>query len=651
MQILRYIFLFIGLLSFNFLSSQTECETTYFVTAESQSATCYGEATGQATVGSTGCDCMFSGCQFLWSDGQTFHTAYNLAAGTYSVTVIHTDSCEVTIDVVVEEPQKFVEEVVFENATCTQKGSASVTAAELAGVLTYEWSNGATTPSTNNLDAGEQWVTVTNFVGCTITEYFYIDSESDLETTITTSPTCKGGNTGIATVEVIGGTPPYSIFDTDGNETNLENLNAGNHYFTVVDANSCTKPITFEITETAALEVTSYTEPTCKNIDNGIVSIEVSGGIEPYTYSWLNSEENYQDFSTNVPSGIYNILITDANNCTEEISLEVTESLEILAEVTTQATCKNENGGTASIIVSGGVEPYTFDWGNLTIDGENAENLAAGTYLVGVYDAKNCYTETEFTISEMEAPEVEITCDVEKLCVGETANMFATGGMIYNWSPSIGLSDVNVASPQISPEETTTYTVEVTNEEGCKTSASFTVEVVEMTSPEITASEEVICIGESSNLFAFVGGGGVSYSWYPTEGISNPNSNAVMATPTETTTYEVTATNSNGCVRTGQVTVVVDICSGVSEELTNGEIKVFPNPTNGVINVEFLAEGNDDVVIRVYDLLGSLKNEQVFTRRGTQFKQNLDVSDFVEGVYYLEIEVDGNTFTRKLIKN
>ena len=123
-------------------------ESGYVLTAAAKNASCAGDNTGNATVASTGCNCLYSGCTYLWSDGQTFHTAFDLAAGTYSVTVTHPNGCVLTTEVEVKEQARFVETVLVEDATsckANEKGKIEVVATENAGPLTFEWSNGEIT--------------------------------------------------------------------------------------------------------------------------------------------------------------------------------------------------------------------------------------------------------------------------------------------------------------------------------------------------------------------------------------------------------------------------------------------------------------------------------------------------------------------------
>jgi PKD repeat protein len=177
----------------------------------------------------------------------------------------------------------------------------------------------------------------------------------------------------------------------------------------------------------------------------------------------------------------------------------------------------------------------------------------------------------------------------QTICNGASVQLNATGGQIYVWTPSTGLSNANVANPIASPTSTTTYNVQVTNGT-CSSIASVTITVTNL---NVNAGNDVtICSGETTLLNA---SGGTNYSWSPTIGLTNPNASNPTAFPTSTTTYTVTAT-TNGCSATDQVTITVatptisagadvSICEGQSIQLgVNGGSNYTWSPSTGLDN-------------------------------------------------------------------
>ncbi len=175
----------------------------------------------------------------------------------------------------------------------------------------------------------------------------------------------------------------------------------------------------------------------------------------------------------------------------------------------------------------------------------------------------------------------------QTICSGSSAQLNASGGQTYSWSPATGLSSTTVSNPIATPTNTTTYTVQVTNGT-CSSIASVTVTVTNL---NINAGNDVtICSGASTQLNAT---GGVTYSWSPTIGLTNPNIANPMAFPSTTTVYTVTA-NSNGCSATDEITVTVAaptisagadvaICEGESIQLNvNGGSNYSWSPATGL---------------------------------------------------------------------
>ncbi len=172
----------------------------------------------------------------------------------------------------------------------------------------------------------------------------------------------------------------------------------------------------------------------------------------------------------------------------------------------------------------------------------------------------------------------------QTICEGESAQLNASGGSVYSWSPASGLSDANSANPIATPAVTTVYTVTVSS--GAGNQCSDTDEVVVVVEPGVNlnvSGDPAICAGESASLSA---SGASSYSWSPATGLSDPNSANPTASPTETTTYTVIGTNANGnCAESASITVVVgeasNVNAGLDQTICDGEF-VQLNASGGI---------------------------------------------------------------------
>ncbi len=208
----------------------------------------------------------------------------------------------------------------------------------------------------------------------------------------------------------------------------------------------------------------------------------------------------------------------------------------------------SSNGGTSYL--------WNFGDGNTSTQFQPTHTYTTGgTYNVSliVTDSLSCTkTDTAFiTILVYDPPVAAVNPD-GWICPGATMQLSATGGASYQWTPTAGLSNPNIANPIASPAATTTYKVVVTDSCGVD-SAFVTVNV--HTDPTTVSNDTAVCRGNQVLLQA---GGAQTYNWAPPIYLNNPALATPLCTPITTTAYTVTMTDANGCVWTKPVTVYVD---------------------------------------------------------------------------------------------
>lgn len=168
------------------------------------------------------------------------------------------------------------------------------------------------------------------------------------------------------------------------------------------------------------------------------------------------------------------------------------------------------------------------------------------------------------------------------ICPGGSAQLNATGGVSYVWTPVTGLSATNIANPVATPSTTTTYIVTVTDANGCSATDSVTVTVGNNLSINIT-NDTTICQGASIVLTASAAGA-TGYSWSPAATLSSTNTASTTATPTSTTTYYVTVT-AGGCSGTDSVTVTINpsaiLNAGNDVTICNGQSTTISASASG----------------------------------------------------------------------
>jgi gliding motility-associated-like protein len=522
---------------------------------------CNGGANGSVTVTANGGS---PGYTYTWSpSGGNGVTASNLTAGTYTVTVRDVNGCTITSTAVVTQPAALVaNSSTVANVSCFggNNGSVSVSVNGGSPGYTYTWSpsggNGATASS---LTAGTYTVTVRDLNGCSITTTAVVTQPTAVaaNTTILANVLCNGGNNGSASVTANGGTPGYSYTWTPsgGNGATANSLTAGTYTVTVRDLNGCTITSTAIITQPSVLAANGSTlaNVLCNGGNNGSVTVSVSGGIPNYSYTWSPSGGNGATAS-NLIAGNYSVVVSDANGCTITANAVVTQAstLGSNAATLTNILCNGGNNGSASVSANGGSPGYSYSWSPSGGNGTTASNLIAGTYSVVVTDANGCTTVstaiiTEPTILAATASTVtNVTCFGGSNGSATVSPSGGTSGYTYSWLPSGG------NSPTASNLPIGTYTVIVTDANGCFTGSTATI----TEPPQLTANgsnvTNVSCFGGSDGsvtVSSSGGNGSYSYSWSPSGG------NAITASNLSIGTYTVTVTDNNGCSVTSLATV------------------------------------------------------------------------------------------------
>lgn len=216
---------------------------------------CQGTATGSVLVNASGGRPPYS---YLWNTGIRQAQMGGLAAGTYSVTVTDAEGCRGTTSVSITQPAALSLSLLGTDALCGDIATTSAQAIAGGGVgpYTYRWSNGSTSSGILGVLAGTYTATVTDANGCTLSKSVNILNPGIPECSIVNirPPSFPGASDGSASVELSGGTGPYTVLWKNGRtSTSVSNLSNGDYAVTVQDAKRCTSNCQVAVTITNAL--------------------------------------------------------------------------------------------------------------------------------------------------------------------------------------------------------------------------------------------------------------------------------------------------------------------------------------------------------------------------------------------------------------
>jgi gliding motility-associated-like protein len=521
---------------------------------------CFGDNNGSVNLNVNGGTGPYT---YNWTNGATTEDISNLPAGTYTVTVTDSRGCTSFSSVTITQPSGALAASVSSNQSVScfggSNGTAAATASGGTSPYNYTWSNGAVTQNITGLTAGSYTVTVTDENGCmSLSSVQVTQPAASLSGSLSVSQnvSCFGGNNGSLSLSVANGTAPYTYLWSNGSTSaNLTGVSSGTYTVTVTDANGCTTVQLASITQpSAALSMsTSMTQSVaCFGQSTGAASASVTGGTSPYSYVWNNGANTAS--LTGLSAGIYSVTVADANGCTSQGSVSITQPSAALSSSVTssqQVNCFGGNNGSVNLTVTGGTGPYSYNWNN-GASTEDVSNLSAGTYTVNITDSRGCTASSSVTITQPVAALASSASSTQSVSCFGGNNGSATSGVSggtapYNYSWSNGASTQSVSSLS-----TGNYTVTVTDANGCVAVSSVLItQPAAALSSTLSVSQNVSCFGGNNGSLSLSVSNGTApynYQW-------NTGSTASSLSGLTIGTYTVTVTDANGCTNVRTATV------------------------------------------------------------------------------------------------
>lgn len=445
------------------------------------------------------------------------------------------------------------------------------------------------------------------------------------------------------------------------------------------------------------------TSVSCNGGADGTITITPSGGIAPYTYSWMPNPATTQ-FINNLIAGTYTVTVTDANGCTEQLNSVVTEPVPLVTTlIPADISCFGANDGMINSNTNGGTLPYSYAWSNGSTT-QNISGLNAGSYNLTVVDGNGCTTFESTAINEL-LPDGEISGVINfqgapissgtvelirkdgvlpgDLTVVDTF-FVSTGGVYMFTNVPAGLYLVKAIGDTSLYNCAATYSVNTTqwdlaDEWDITSNCSNDSQIVSIDLIELPVNSGIGTI--TGQLIE--GGSGV-FNKAPGDPLSDiditvdqsPGGAIMDATITDINGYftfnnlpvgtytlhadipgygvtsqtiDVNATTSSFDVVLCTIDSInmIDMCeinvTSVNDFSSKNEIRIYPNPAKNSLTISF--ENNNSSTIQIVDITGKI----VLTKKLIKTIERLDISSLQNGMYFIKIQSNEKDFVQKLI--
>ena len=344
------------------------------VNASASDVSCNGSNNGSITTNPTNGTSPYT---YNWGGGITSQNRTNIGPGTYNLTITDHDGCTATTSLTITQPSPISITFTDTNIACFGGNTGAIGLNVTGGYppFAFKWNDGSTQQNINTLTAGNYIITITDNHGCTATANTTLTQASNATlTTTVTNATCNGSSNGAINLSVSGGTPGYT-YNWGGGATsqNLANVAAGNYSVTVTDTAACKYTATATVTQPTAISVAAtVTNIVCSSSNIGAIGLNVRKALHPIPLTGavgLPAKTEATWLPEHIPLQLQIMQVAP-----QQMHHTITQStgLSIIPTVT-NVTCSGAANGLIDIAVSGGANPYTYNWGGC-ITSQNRTN-------------------------------------------------------------------------------------------------------------------------------------------------------------------------------------------------------------------------------------------------------------------------------------
>jgi len=527
-------------------------ENQFTASAQVSNPTCGNPNGGSINISITGGQAPFT---FEWSPNSQTVTedAFNLPAGTYSVKITGSSQCSTTVQSVILPAVKPSLSFSKTDATCgNNDGAVDLSVSGGSGTYIYEWSTGETTEDISNLGVGTYSVIVRDAAdtSCKENGSITIIYGNQPVLNIVASPSACVGNTGAITMDITNGSGQYRVNWTGpggftSEQKDLSGLAVGAYQVSVYDSvTTCEVQGSANIEFDNAPQLSATVVNTSCGLNNGLIDVTITGGQNP-SVVWLPGNETTQDL-VNLTPGIYEITVTDENQCVVRDTFAIAPSLKPESDLTfISPSCANDTGSIDLTLVNAN-SPIVYVWRkNETIfaNTEDVNNLGPGTYRVTATDANGCVVRDTVSLNYQNMPVLNFTVTNTPCGLSQgTVDLEVSGGTPGYTVEWTGPNQFNSGDEDIQNLAAGCYNAKVNDAAGCEVSIQACVQPEN--APVIAfVSISPSCNLENGSITAQVSGGVAPYSilWSGSGDTSSTIQNVGAGT------YALTVTDNNGC--------------------------------------------------------------------------------------------------------
>lgn len=409
-----------------------------------------------------------SSASFNWSNGSTGSSLVNLSPGSYSLTVTDDDGCIYIETIDIEAIDSLQLSALISPDFCDKgKGSLGIEVDGGTEPFNYLLNGVSVSNNISDLSQGTYSIEIIDAKGCSKTEVITISgSDSILVSPNLTQPECNASNGSISLN--VAGSGPFDFNWSNGDTlSSAAGLTSGVYQVSISDSLGCVHQERFFLNDSSSVEIVSANSnnETCADKQDGSIDLNITGGSSPLIFQWSNGAST-EDIA-GIASGEYAITITDNQGCKsfyhDTVNLTHPPMQVDLAE---EGVFCAEDKGKITALVSGGVQPYTFNWSN----GSNQtfiDSLNADAYIITITDQNGCTKSLSSTIDSIQA----LSLKIDSVSIKTDSNGFVnasiftntTGGtpqFEYLWNTgSNSMHLLNIDSGQ--------YTLTITDQFGC----------------------------------------------------------------------------------------------------------------------------------------------------------------------------------------